>query len=82
MSPSGLKILNEHTGKMNWGVKIVIALALFMVLIVSFGIYMVSTDTDSLVAEDYYERGLNYDRLRAIDSTRQSADTVVIAPEQ
>ncbi|HWK59311.1 MAG TPA: FixH family protein [Parapedobacter sp.] len=66
---------------MNWGIKIVIALASFMVLIVSFGIYMVSTDTDSLVAEDYYERGLNYDRLRSIDSLQQPIDTIGV-PKQ
>lgn len=53
---------------MNWGTTIIIALALFMTLIVSFGIYMVSQDTDSLVAEDYYERGLNYDKLHGADS--------------
>lgn len=54
---------------MNWGTKIVIALALFMVLIISFGIYMVTHADDPLVAEDYYERGLNYDQLRRVDST-------------
>jgi len=67
---------------MNWGIKIVIALASFMVLIVSFGVYMVSTDTDTLVAEDYYERGLNYDRLRNIDSLQQAVDTVGVTPKQ
>lgn len=66
---------------MNWGVKIVIALALFMALIVSFGIYMVSNDTDSLVAEDYYERGLNYDQLRTADSVRLATDTVQVVPK-
>ncbi|HWK99283.1 MAG TPA: FixH family protein [Parapedobacter sp.] len=68
--------------EMNWGIKIVIALASFMVLIVSFGVYMVSTDTDTLVAEDYYERGLNYDRLRNIDSLQQAVDTVGVTPKQ
>lgn len=67
---------------MNWGTKIVIALALFMALIVSFGVYMVSRDTDSLVAEDYYERGLNYDRLREIDSMQHSTDTVQVTVKQ
>lgn len=67
---------------MNWGTKIALALALFMALIVSFGIYMVSKDTDSLVAEDYYERGLNYDRLRSTDSMYQYRDTVSVAPKQ
>lgn len=58
------------------------ALALFMALIVSFGVYMVSKDTDSLVAEDYYERGLNYDRLRSTDSMYPYRDTVLVAPKQ
>lgn len=65
---------------MNWGTKIAVALALFMVLIGSFGIYMVSQDTDSLVAEDYYERGLNYDRLREIDSIGPILDTLPVTP--
>ena len=62
---------------MNWGIKIILALALFMVLIVSFGVYMVRSDADSLVAEDYYERGLNYDRLQHIDSLQSAVDTLV-----
>ena len=69
---------------MNWGLKIVIALASFMVLIVSFGIYMVSQNTDSLVAEDYYERGLNYDKLRipdSPDSSHQATDTIRVVPK-
>ncbi len=67
---------------MNWGTKIIITLVLFMALIVSFGIYMVSKDTDSLVAEDYYERGLNYDRLRSADSSHPYRDSVYVAPQQ
>lgn len=66
---------------MNWGTKIVITLALFIALIVSFGVFMVSKDTDSLVAEDYYERGLNYDRLRAVDSALRPKDTVQVIPK-
>lgn len=67
---------------MNWGTKIIVALALFIALIVSFGIYMVSSDTDSLVAEDYYERGLNYDRLRAADAVQHPTDTATVQPEK
>ena len=48
---------------MNWGLKIVIGLATFIVFIVSMGIYMVSKDTDSLVDNDYYEKSLSYDFL-------------------
>jgi len=65
---------------MDWGKALFLALALFMALIVSFGIYMVSNDSDGLVHEDYYERGLNYDHLRAADSIRSSTDTVQTAP--
>ena len=61
---------------MNWGTKLALALALFIALIVSFGVYMVSNDADSLVAEDYYERGLNYDRLQHIDSLQSAVDTL------
>lgn len=48
---------------MNWGLKIVIGLAAFIVFIVSLGIYMVSKDTDSLVDKDYYEKSLSYDEV-------------------
>lgn len=48
---------------MNWGLKIVIGLATFIVFIVSMGIYMVSKDTDSLVDNDYYEKSLSYDEV-------------------
>lgn len=62
--------------KVNWGTKIVIALGLFVALITSFGIYMVTQDTDTLVHEDYYERGLNYDRLREADSLGVDIDSL------
>ena len=48
---------------MNWGVKIIIALALFMMLIVSFGVYMVRSNRDTLETNDYYEQGLQYDTV-------------------
>lgn len=47
---------------MNWGMKIVIGMALAMSSIVATGIYMVSKDTDSLEEADYYEKGLNYEQ--------------------
>lgn len=46
---------------MNWGVKIFLTLLVFVIVAVSTGIYMVSNDHDSLVEEDYYEKGLEYD---------------------
>ena len=47
---------------MNWGTKIFLTLAVFMLCIVGAGIYMVSHDSDSLEEDDYYEQGLNYDQ--------------------
>ncbi len=46
---------------MNWGYKIFLSLAVFMIAIVAAGVYMVSNDSDTLEEEDYYEQGLNYD---------------------
>lgn len=48
---------------MNWGTKIVVGLGTFMILIVAAAIYMVSSDTDTLIEDDYYEKGLSYDEV-------------------
>jgi len=47
---------------MNWGTKIVIGLAIFMISIVALGIIMTSGKKDALVENDYYEKGINYDK--------------------
>lgn len=47
---------------MNWGTKIVIGLAIFMLSIVTLGIIMTSGKKDALVENDYYEKGINYDK--------------------
>ncbi|SFB84189.1 FixH protein [Parapedobacter composti] len=62
---------------MDWGTKIVMALALFMIMIMSFGVYMLRHDTDSLVAPDYYERGLKYDSLQRVSQPLTAADTLM-----
>lgn len=46
---------------MNWGVKIFLTLLLFIIIAVATGVYMVSNNHDSLIEEDYYEKGLAYD---------------------
>lgn len=46
---------------MNWGTKLVIAMALFMGFIVTLGLLMFRSQTDDLVESNYYERGLKYD---------------------
>lgn len=48
---------------MNWGMRIVVGLGAFMLFIVCATVYMVSSDTDTLVEEDYYEKGLSYDEV-------------------
>lgn len=48
---------------MNWGTKIFLSLAIFIVGIVAAGIYMVSNDGDSLIDQDYYEKGIAYDEI-------------------
>ena len=48
---------------MNWGTKIVVGLATFMLFIVGSGLYMVSHDSDTLIEEDYYEKSLHYDEI-------------------
>lgn len=74
---------------MNWGVKISLALAIFMVAVASAGIYMVSKDTDTLEEYDYYEQGLQYDAVMeqkqnlqqhgAMPNLTVTADTLMIA---
>lgn len=48
---------------MNWGTKIVVGLGTFILLIVTAGIYMVSSDTDTLIDNNYYENSLSYDNM-------------------
>lgn len=48
---------------MNWGTKIVIGMATFMLFIIVLVAYMFKVHgNDALVEEDYYEKGLNYNQ--------------------
>jgi len=48
---------------MNWGTKLVIGMAAFMLFIVAMAFYMFSKQgNDALVEEDYYERSIHYDQ--------------------
>ncbi|WP_199140451.1 FixH family protein [Pedobacter sp. ASV12] len=47
---------------MNWGRKIVLGMAIFMLFIISMVVYMFKVHgNDALMEDDYYERGINYD---------------------
>jgi hypothetical protein len=63
---------------MNWGVKIFLTLITIVVVTVSVGVYMVSQDTDSLVEEGYYEKGLDYE---SIIQHQRNVDTHGAQPE-
>ena len=77
---------------MNWGLKIVLGLACFIVFIVSAGIYMVTKNTDTLEDEDYYEKSLSYDEVyqhkqnllndKALPTVRVERDTLYITFSQ
>jgi len=47
---------------MNWGTKIIIGLAVFMTFIVVLGLLMVNSKKDALVDNDYYEKGIAYNK--------------------
>jgi len=47
---------------MNWGTKLIIGMLCFMSFIVVLGVLMFNSNTDALVDNDYYEKGLNYDK--------------------
>ncbi|RYY12686.1 MAG: nitrogen fixation protein FixH [Chitinophagaceae bacterium] len=46
---------------MNWGTKIIIGMLCFMSFIIVLAVMMFRSDTDALVDQDYYEKGLKYD---------------------
>jgi hypothetical protein len=47
---------------MNWGTKLVICMFCFMSFIVILGVLMFNSKTDALVDNDYYEKGLDYNK--------------------
>ncbi len=59
---------------MNWGMKIVLGMGAFMIFIVCTVLYMVNKDTDTLIDENYYEKGLVYDEIYARKQNLQDDD--------
>lgn len=51
---------------MNWGTKIIIGMGTFMSFIVVLGVLMWRSETDALVENDYYEKGLEYNSAYAL----------------
>ncbi len=46
---------------MNWGKKIVLGMAVFMLFILGMGARMIFSNKDDLVETDYYEKGQHYE---------------------
>jgi len=62
---------------MNWGIKIIIGFALFMIFIIAMASKMfLSSGEDELVDEDYYEKGLAYDKDYDLQENARS-DSVI-----
>lgn len=47
---------------MNWGTKLIMGMLSFMSFIIVLAVLMFNSKPDPLVDEDYYEKGLNYDK--------------------
>ena len=48
---------------MNWGVKVLIGMGTFMSFITVLVVIMFNSKTDALVDNDYYEKGINYNKV-------------------
>ena len=71
---------------MNWGKKIVLTMAVFMLFILGLGAYMLSKQgNDTLVESNYYEKGLIYDEeYDALENTflEHAEPVITINPNQ
>jgi hypothetical protein len=47
---------------MNWGTKLIIGMLSFMTFIIVLAVQMIRSDDDALVDNDYYEKGINYNK--------------------
>jgi hypothetical protein len=69
---------------MNWGTKLLLGLASFMIFIVALVIIMLNSKKDALVDNNYYEKGINYDqeyRLKEQTSTDHAKPLISTGPE-
>ncbi|MGY0040723.1 FixH family protein [Pedobacter sp. NJ-S-72] len=48
---------------MNWGVKVLIGMGTFMSFITVLVVIMFNSKTDALADNDYYEKGINYNKV-------------------
>ena len=70
---------------MNWGTKIALGLATFMIFIVVLVLFMFNSKKDALVDMDYYEKGINYNKVynrKEQVNTDHAKPAVVINPDR
>ena len=71
---------------MNWGKKIVLTMAIFMLFILGLGAYMLSKQgNDTLVESNYYEKGLTYEEEYDAQEnafSEHAEPTITINPNQ
>ncbi|CAM4284878.1 hypothetical protein SAMN06265348_109173 [Pedobacter westerhofensis] len=48
---------------MNWGTKLILGMASFMLFIAAMVLIMFNSKKDALVDTDYYEKGINYNKV-------------------
>lgn len=64
--------------KINWGIKIIIAFAVFAAGIITMAAISISNNTE-LVSENYYEQEIKYqDRINAMKNSFSLADEIVM----
>ncbi|WP_276360712.1 FixH family protein [Daejeonella sp. H1SJ63] len=47
---------------MNWGTKLVLGMVTFMTFIITLVVLMMRSDSDDLVDQNYYQKGIEYDK--------------------
>ena len=63
--------INPSIGRVNWGTGIVLAIAVFMGISISVGIFMMKQDVN-LVSDDYYDKEIKYQQqIERIERTNK-----------
>jgi len=69
---------------MNWGTKLIIGMASFMLFIVALVLIMFNSRKDALVDADYYEKGINYNKVynrREQTKTDHATPEIAVTPD-
>lgn len=68
---------------MNWGMKLILGMASFMLFIIVMVLLMFDSRKDALVDTDYYEKGINYNKVyNRKEQTKNDHATPVVSANQ